>query len=322
MRFSIDEVLADEANGSVSWTLTDNLGSVRDVVDATGTSRNHVVFDSFGNLTSETNPSFDTQFSFTGREFDAETGNYDYRFRPFRPSNGHFLEEDPIGLMMQGEISRHYPRWSLPTENNQNLPTVDLNLYRYVGNNPINSTDPTGLYGQIDGARDPLRSIFFTTLKNGSKNQDFANDMKDVVRKRDKDKNFVAITEDVSFAIIVYSLVETGTDASSSPPDMRSSGDERGHIVAKQFGGRGIKNNLFAQDRAINGSQWFGYERLVRNYLDTHLLQRTDCGFVQVGLAYSVYLRGYPPNSLRPGTLASTARFSDGHLEQLPAVAN
>jgi hypothetical protein len=68
---SIDEVLADEANGSVGWALTDNLGSVRDVLDATGASQNHVVFDSFGNVTSESKPGFETRFSFTGREFDA-----------------------------------------------------------------------------------------------------------------------------------------------------------------------------------------------------------------------------------------------------------
>jgi RHS repeat-associated protein len=120
---SIDEVLADEANGSVGWALTDNLGSVRDVVDGTGTSQNHVVFDSFGNVTSETNPSFDTRFSFTGREFDAETGNYDYRSRPYNPGSGRFIEEDAISFN-----------------------AGDPNLYRYVGNSPIDSIDPLGYF--------------------------------------------------------------------------------------------------------------------------------------------------------------------------------
>jgi RHS repeat-associated protein len=119
---SIDDVLADEANGSVGWALTDNLGSVRDVVDATGASQNHVVFDSFGNVTSETNPSFDTQFSFTGREFDAETGNYDYRNRPYRPISGRFMEVDLIGLNLGG----------------------DVNPYRYILNTPSNFIDPLG----------------------------------------------------------------------------------------------------------------------------------------------------------------------------------
>jgi RHS repeat-associated protein len=122
---SIDAIMADEANGSVGWTLTDNLGTVRDVVDGTGSRQNHFVYDSFGNVTSETNSSFDTRFTFTGREFDAETGNYDYRFRPFRPSSGRFIEEDPIRFR-----------------------SGDMNLYRYVGNNTINFVDPYGLTSQ------------------------------------------------------------------------------------------------------------------------------------------------------------------------------
>jgi RHS repeat-associated protein len=94
---------------------------VRDVVDATGASQNHVVFDSFGNVTSESNPGFDTRFSFTGREFDVETGNYDYRNRQFNPRSGKFIEEDPVG----------FAAW-------------DSNLYRYVSNSPIDLIDPLG----------------------------------------------------------------------------------------------------------------------------------------------------------------------------------
>jgi RHS repeat-associated protein len=123
---SIDEVLADEANGSVGWALTDNLGSVRDVVDTTGTSQNHVVFDSFGNVTSESNPDFKTRFSFTGREFDAETGNYDYRLRPYRPNSGRFIEEDAVGFN-----------------------AGDMNRYRYVLNSPSNYIDPMGFQAAV-----------------------------------------------------------------------------------------------------------------------------------------------------------------------------
>ncbi len=142
---SIDAILADEANGSVGWALTDNLGSVRDVVDATGTSQNHVVFDSFGNVTSETNPGFDTRFSFTGREFDAETGNYDYRARPYRPSSGRFIEEDPI-------------RFS----------AGDANFYRYLENLPVSRIDPLGLQSSVwdSGKGLPIPYIDFEAIGN------------------------------------------------------------------------------------------------------------------------------------------------------------
>jgi RHS repeat-associated protein len=94
---------------------------VRDVVDGTGARQNHFVYDSFGNVTNETNPSFDTRFSFTGREFDVETGNYDYRNRQLRPSSGRFIESDPMSFA-----------------------GLDVNLYRYANNSPIDLSDPLG----------------------------------------------------------------------------------------------------------------------------------------------------------------------------------
>jgi RHS repeat-associated protein len=133
---SIDAIMADEANGEVGWTLTDNLGTVRDVVDGTGSRQNHFVYDSFGNVTSETNPSFDTRFTFTGREFDTESGNYDYRNRQLRPSSGRFIEEDPLGFV-----------------------GGDTNLYRYVWNSSSNLIDPLGNEGYFPGVFSPLAFV-------------------------------------------------------------------------------------------------------------------------------------------------------------------
>ncbi|MCA9206307.1 MAG: RHS repeat protein, partial [Planctomycetales bacterium] len=60
---AIDQILADEdAMGNVLWPLTDQVGSVRDLVDSTGTDVNHLVYDSFGQLTSETNAAVDHLF--------------------------------------------------------------------------------------------------------------------------------------------------------------------------------------------------------------------------------------------------------------------
>ncbi|MEH2218468.1 MAG: FG-GAP-like repeat-containing protein [Nostoc sp.] len=119
----IDQILADEnGQGQVLWALTDNQGSVRDLVNSTGTIQNHITYDSFGKITQQTNPSVNIRFGYTGRDFDAETGLNYYRARYYDSANGQFISQDPIGF-------------------NGN----DTNLYRYVVNSPTNGVDPTGL---------------------------------------------------------------------------------------------------------------------------------------------------------------------------------
>ncbi|WP_223300941.1 FG-GAP-like repeat-containing protein [Oscillatoria nigro-viridis] len=118
----VDQILAQEsAGGSVLWALTDQLGTVKDWVNNSGSVVNHVGYDAFGGVVSQSNPAFGSRYGFTGREFDGETGLYYYRSRYYNPGIGRFIGEDAIGF--EGG---------------------DANLYRYVGNNSINSVDPSG----------------------------------------------------------------------------------------------------------------------------------------------------------------------------------
>jgi len=71
----------------------------------------------------QTGPAVDFLFGYAGRPWDAETGLYDNRARWYDPAVGRLLSEDRYGFA-GGQ---------------------DLNLYRYVGNNPWNNTDPSGL---------------------------------------------------------------------------------------------------------------------------------------------------------------------------------
>jgi RHS repeat-associated protein len=121
----IDQVLAQEnADGEVLWALTDNLGSVRVLMDNQGNVVNQITYDSFGNVTAQTNAGTSFRFSYTGREFDSETGLYYYRARYYDPGVGRFISEDPIGFN-----------------------SGDSNTYRYVGNNPLFYVDPSGFCG-------------------------------------------------------------------------------------------------------------------------------------------------------------------------------
>ncbi len=72
---AVDMLLArTDAAGVTAWYLTDRLGTVRDLADTAGAVIDHIAYDSFGRVTSETNPSAGDRFKFTGRELDAGTG--------------------------------------------------------------------------------------------------------------------------------------------------------------------------------------------------------------------------------------------------------
>jgi RHS repeat-associated protein len=118
----VDQVLANEIGVSTNWMLGDNQGSIRDVVDSNGGLIDHVVYDSFGKVQSQSNASYDLRYGYTGRETDSETGLDYYRARYYDSANGRFIGEDPIGFA-----------------------AGDGNLTRYVGNSPTNWVDPSGL---------------------------------------------------------------------------------------------------------------------------------------------------------------------------------
>ncbi len=129
----VDQVFFDEqlnANGSFKdlfEPLADHLGTIRDIAkrNANGTTSivNHIRYDSFGNILSESNAAVDHIFGFTGQIWDADALLWDFNRRWYDPVIGRFISEDPIGL--DGGYT---------------------NFYVYVGNNPTNLTDPTGLW--------------------------------------------------------------------------------------------------------------------------------------------------------------------------------
>jgi len=90
---AVNQVLADEnGSGTVSWYLADNEGTVRDVVQynsGTDTTSvvDHLKFDSFGNITSQSNSSFQPMFAFAGMLWDNAANLYFDRARWYDPTS-------------------------------------------------------------------------------------------------------------------------------------------------------------------------------------------------------------------------------------------
>jgi RHS repeat-associated protein len=119
----VDGVLArDTPSGEVAWYLTDRLGSVGDIINNAGTAIDHLDYSAFGHVLDQTSPSNGDRFQYAGMQNDVATGlSYD-NARWYTPEAGRFISQDPTGFVAR-----------------------DADLYRYVGNNPTNDVDPTGL---------------------------------------------------------------------------------------------------------------------------------------------------------------------------------
>jgi RHS repeat-associated protein len=116
----------------VLWYLPDHLGSVRGIVDSGGRLVDTLRYDASGVLTAESNPSGGEGAAggggvypgllprYAGYEWDSALGLYHVGARWYDPSQGRWLSRDPLGL------------------------AADSNPYRYVENNALNYSDPSG----------------------------------------------------------------------------------------------------------------------------------------------------------------------------------
>jgi len=116
-----------------AWLLQDRLNTVREVLNRDGTVAAHIDYTSFGELESVTDASgsptaLPTRFTFTGQEFDPNTGQYWFsdgsrQGRVMSPGMMRFIQPDPGGFI------------------------DGMNLVVYVHNGPTNANDPSGQFG-------------------------------------------------------------------------------------------------------------------------------------------------------------------------------
>ena len=106
-----------------NWLESDERGTVIATSDSTGTATVYT----YGPYGEPTNWS-GSRFRYTGQIALFEAKLYHYKARIYDPALGRFLQTDPI--------------------RNKD----DFNLYTYVGNDPLDKTDPTGQWAGIDDA--------------------------------------------------------------------------------------------------------------------------------------------------------------------------
>jgi RHS repeat-associated protein len=115
--------IASRTDGTLSYVLTDNLGSSTTLLDIAGEVTSEERYYPFGQLR-DGSWGMSTNFGYTGQRRLEGTGLLDYDARMYLPGIGRFISPDTI----------------VPDQKNPQL----FNRYAYTLNNPVRYTDPTG----------------------------------------------------------------------------------------------------------------------------------------------------------------------------------
>ena len=111
------------SNGQKYYLHYDQVGSLRAITDTSHNIVKEIVYDTYGNILSDSNPSFTIPFGFAGGLYDVDTKLTRFGYRDYDAYTGKWTAKDPIGFS-----------------------GGDSNLYGYVLGDPVNFVDPMGLF--------------------------------------------------------------------------------------------------------------------------------------------------------------------------------
>src|SRR5258706_16135038 len=148
---------SDSAHPATYYPFYDGNGNVMGLTNSSGAVVASYEYDPFGNLLDSTGPAADVNpFLFSTKYYDKDTRLYDYGLRYYSPELQRWLSRDPI------------------------QEDGGLNVYAFVGNDPVNFVDPVGLEVKGRGHMYPLflggsnqQPVFELTKEEHTKMHDF-----------------------------------------------------------------------------------------------------------------------------------------------------
>lgn len=124
-----EDITSTTSEGTLTFDLLDMEGTLTDIANSSGALADHLEYNAYGQLFSESNPSVLHLGGYAGGLYDPTTGLVYFIERWYDPRATVWVSGDPIGFA-----------------------AGDMDLTRYAGNKPTNARDPSGLDVWIEGS--------------------------------------------------------------------------------------------------------------------------------------------------------------------------
>jgi len=148
------------SSGSKYYLHYDQVGSLRAVTNSSHTIVKEIVYDTFGNILSDSNPSVKVPFGFAGGLYDSDAKLTRFGYRDYDAYTGKWTAKDPIGF-----------------------DGGDSNLYGYVLGDPVGFVDSMGLLTEDETRQSQLDAIAQNILNDECISNAVRSRLRSVVRQ-------------------------------------------------------------------------------------------------------------------------------------------